>query len=97
MSGSTVASAAGWISSLNRDPEADEERWEAFRLRGGIEKLARPGLSNLTGEAFSNSTVKRRARPGFMGSRGTLLSARHARVGSDSRSGGGQKDDVQIL
>jgi hypothetical protein len=32
-----------------------------------------------------------------MGSQGTLLSARHARVGSDSRSGGGQKDVVQIL
>lgn len=46
---------------------------------------------------FKAVLLEGRARPRFMGTRGTLLSARHAKVGSGCRPGGGQKDVVQIL
>jgi hypothetical protein len=62
---------------------------EAVSVRGAVRELARPELYKLTGEAFSSSMSKGGRDLGLWVVE-ALYRPGDARVGSDSRSGGGQ-------
>jgi hypothetical protein len=69
---------------------------EAVSVRGAVRKLARPELYKLAGEAFSSSMSKGGRDLGLWVVE-ALYRPGDARVGSDSRSGGGQKDVCTVL